>query len=513
MSKETQARHWLLSDTAILIYVALARFVIHLLTNGGYGIARDELYYIACGNHLDWGYVDHPPLTPFLARLVASIAGTSLAALRFLPAVVAAATTFVAGRIARELGGKLFAQVLTALAVTVGYSSLLFGTVLTTNVFDQFFWAVALYLFVVILIRGDARHWLWLGVVLGLGLMNKHSVVFLGGALLAGLVFSDERKHLATRWPWYAAGMALLIFLPNIVWEVQHGWPTLEFLRRAEINRMPGGAPWGFFVGPVVSLHVLLVPVWLIGLWRSLAGKEEQKRRPRGLAYLALFIYFLLSRAKAYYLIPFYPPLLALGWIAIERWMAARKLRWAPATAAAVLLAGGIVTAPLALPMLPPATLIRYAPFIDRSLRSGSTGETKMPGAFQDMFGWEEMVAAVAEVYHALPPEERAVASISGNNYGQAAAIDFFGPEYGLPKAISTHNSYWYWGPRDYTGEVFITVGVRPEALQRGFESVELAAVIEHPYVVWYETNQPVYIWRNMLMPLRDTWPRMKLFY
>jgi hypothetical protein len=150
---------------------------------------------------------------------------------------------------------------------------------------------------------------------------------------------------------------------------------------------------------------------------------------------------------------------------------------------------------------------------IDRSLRGRTSGETKMPDAFQDMFGWEEMVASVAEVYHALPPEERAVASISGNNYGQAAAIDFFGPKYGLPKAISTHNSYWYWGPRDYTGEVFITVGVRPEALQRAFESVELATVIEHPYVIWYETNQPVYVWRKMVMPLGDVWPRMKLFY
>ncbi len=359
MPKDTQPRHLLLSDTAILVYIALARLAVHLLTNGGYGYARDELYYIACGNHLDWGYVDHPPMTPFLARLVTSVAGTSLAAIRFLPAVAAAAITFVAGRIARELGGKLFAQVLTAVAVSIGYSSLAFGTVLTTNVFDQFFWAAALYLFTVILVRGDARHWIWLGVVLGLGLMNKHPVAFLGGAMFVGLVLSDERKHLGTRWPWYAAGAALLVFLPNIVWEVGHGWPTLEFLKRAEINRMPRVAPWGFFLGQVFSLHLLLLPVWLIGLWRALAGKEEKKLRPVGLAYLALFVYFLLSRAKSYYLIPFYPPLLALGWVAVERWIAARKLRWAPAVVVVVLLAGGAVTAPLALPVLEPEALIR----------------------------------------------------------------------------------------------------------------------------------------------------------
>ena len=513
MPKDARDRHWLLSDTAILVYIALVRFVIHLLTNGGYGIARDELYYIACGNHLDWGYVDHPPLTPLLARLVTSVAGTSLSAIRFLPAVAAAATTFVAGRIAKELGGRLFAQAMTALAMVVGYSSLLFGTVLTTNVFDQFFWAVALYLFVVILVRGGARHWLWLGVVLGLGLMNKHSMVFLGGALLAGLVFTDERKRLAERWAWYAAAAALLIFLPNIVWEVGHGWPTLEFLERADINRMSRVAPWAFLVGQVFSLHLLLVPVWLVGLWRALAGKEELRLRPIGIAYVALFVYFVLFRAKGYYLVPFYPPLLAIGWVAIERWTSARRLRWVPAASAAVLLAGGVVTAPLALPVLEPEALIRYAPLVDWSLKNPAPGGTKMPVAFQDMFGWEEMVARVAEVYHALPPEDRAVAAISGNNYGQAAAIDFFGSKYDLPKSISTHNSYWYWGPRDYTGEVFITVGVRSEALQGAFETVELAAVIEHPYVVWYETDQPVYVWRNMVMPLRDLWPRMRLFY
>jgi 4-amino-4-deoxy-L-arabinose transferase-like glycosyltransferase len=497
----------------ILVYIALARLALHLFTNGGYGYARDELYYIACGNHLDWGYVDHPPLTPLLARFVASVAGTSLAAVRFLPAVAAAATTFIAGRTARELGGKLWAQVLTAVAVTVGYSSLLFGTLMTTNVFDHLLWAAALYLFVVILVRGDGRRWLWLGVVLGLGLMNKHSMVFLGGALFAGLVLCDERKRLASRWPWYAAGVALLVFLPNIVWEVQHGWPTLEFLRRAEINRMPRVAPWSFFVGQVFSLHILLVPVWLLGLWRSLMGKEEERLRPVGLAYLALFVYFLLSRAKAYYLVPFYPPLLALGWVWIERRVDARRLRWAPAAAVVLLLVGGAVTAPLAIPILPPETLVRYAPLVDPSLRRRPAGQSKMPAAFQDMFGWEEMVAAVAEVYHALPQEQREVAAISGNNYGQSAAIDFFGPKYGLPKSVCSHNSYWYWGPRDYTGEVFITVGVRKEALQGAFASVELAAVVEHPHVVWYENNQPVYVWRGMVRPLPDLWPRMKLFY
>jgi hypothetical protein len=513
MPSEVRARGWFASDTAVLVYVALGRLVLHLLTDGGYGIARDELYYIACGDHLAWGFVDHPPLTPFIAKIVTTVGGTSLHAIRLLPAVVAACTTFVAGLIAREMGGKRFAQVMTAVAVSIGYSALLFGTLLTTNVFDNFFWAVALYLSVVILRRAEPRHWLWLGFVLGIGLMNKHSVVFLGAALFVGLILTDERKHLATRWPWYAAGLAAIIFLPNIVWEVQNGWPTLEFLRRAELNRMPRVDPWGFFVGQIFSLHPLLLPVWLIGLWRLLSAKKGNVLRPLGIAYVALFVYFVLARAKAYYLVPFYPPLLAAGWIGIEQWVARRRLRWAPLTMAAVLLASAAVMAPLSLPILPPETLIAYAPKVDWSLKRVPPGETRMPVAFQDMFGWEEMVKTVATVYNSLPPEQRAVAAVSGNNYGQSAAIDFFGAKYGLPKAICTHNSYWYWGPRDYTGEVLITVGVRKQALEAAFASVELAATIVNPYVVWYETNQPVYVWRDMRMPLRDAWPRMKLFY
>jgi len=511
--KEPRTANRFTSATAVLLYVALGRLLLHLLTNGGYGIGRDELYYVACGNHLAWGYVDHPPLTPLIARLAGALGGTSLATLRFLPAVAAAATTFVAGRIAGELGGRRFAQAMTAVAVSIGYSALLFGTALTTNVFDQLVWALALYLFVIILQRSEPRYWIWLGVVLGLGLMNKHSVVFLGAAVLAGLALTDERKHLASRWSWYAAGLAALIFLPNIVWEVQHGWPTLEFLERAELNRMPRVDPGGFIVGQVFSMHVLILPVWLLGLWRLLTGKDVKELRPVGIAYLALLIYFIMSRAKAYYLVPFYPPLLAAGCVAIERWVAGRRLRWAPAAIVAVLLVGAAVTAPLSLPVLSPEAVIEYAPRLDPSLRRLAPGESRMPVAFQDMFGWEEMVATVAEVYHALPPEQRAVAAVSGNNYGQAAAIDFFGPEYDLPKSVSTHNNYWLWGPRDYTGEVLITVGVRKEALLAAFGSVELAAVVEHPYVVWYETNQPVYVWRDMKLPLSQAWPRMKLFY
>ncbi len=507
------ARHPLLSDAAVLLYLALAKLVIHLLTNSGYGYHRDELYYVACGNHLAWGFVDHPPLTPFIARAVTETLGASLAALRFLPALAGAATVFVAGRIAKEAGGRLFAQVLTALAVLVGSNFLFFGTLLTTNVFDQLFWALALYLLVVILRRDAPRHWILFGVVFGLGLLNKHTMVFLGAGLGVGLLLSAERRHMTDRWRWIATAIAVAMFLPNIIWQIQHGWPTLEFLQRADINRMESFSPWRFFVGQAMGLHALLVPVWLIGLWRAFRSKGDAWMRPFGIAYVFLFLLLMVTRGKHYYLVPFYPVLLAFGAVGIERWVAERRVRWLPATAIVVLVAGGAVTAPMSLPVLPPEALIAYADRIDPSRRGLPPGESRMPVVFQDMFGWEEMVADVAEAYFALPHEERAIAAVSANNYGQAAAIDFFGEEQGLPKAISTHNSYWYWGPRDYTGEVLLTVGVQPHSLSQAFESGAIVGTVEHPYVVWYETNQPIIVWRDMKMPLDRAWSRMKLFY
>ncbi len=510
---DAPARHPLLSGTAILLYLALAKLILHLVTNGGYGYHRDELYYIACGNHLAWGFVDHPPLTPFIAKLVTSSIGSSLAAIRFLPALAGAAIVFVAGRIAKEAGGRLFAQTLTALGVLIGTNYLFFGTLLTTNVFDQLFWALALYLLVVIMRRGEPKHWIWLGVVFGLGLLNKHTMVFLGAGLAGGLLFTAERERLKERWPWIAVAIALVIFLPNILWEVGTGWPTIEFLRRAEINRMDTFSPWLFFVGQAMGLHLLLLPVWLIGLWRAFAEKDARWMRTVGVAYVLLFLYFMFTRAKHYYLVPFYPALLAFGAVAIERWVQQRKLRWVPAVVVIALLVGGAVTAPLSLPVLEPEALIAYADRLQPGRAALPAGESRMPAVFQDMFGWEELVATVADAYHALPHEDRAVASINANNYGQAAAIDFFGEDHGLPKAISTHNAYWYWGPRDYTGDVMISVGVRPQSLANAFEFGQRVGIVEHPYVVWYETNQPIILWRDMKIPLADAWPRMKLFY
>ena len=504
------------SDTAIILLLALIKLLIHLLTNSQYGYNRDELYYLACGEHLSFGYVDHPPLTPLLAAIIRNTLGDSLFALRLLPALAGAALIFMIGLITREMGGNRYAQVLAAVCGIVTNIYLSMNTIFTTNAFDTLFWAIVLYLMVLILKYNKPKVWILIGIAIGIGLMTKHTMVFLCFGLLVGLLATKDRKFLLTKWPWYAGGIALIIFLPNLLWEISNGWPTIEFLSKAKINRMPAIDPLQFFLSQIYDLNPLLFLVLLVGIYHLLIVKKGERYRLFGWTYVALFVLFVLSKAKVYYLAPIYPVISASGAVLIERIISARKWRWAKSAILAILVVSGIVIAPIGLPILPVDTLAKYIDFwglAGKSDQENGPVEIQMPGVFADMHGWEEMVATVAQVYNNLPPEEKAQCAVSANNYGQAAAIDFFGKKYGLPKVICSHNSYWYWGPRDHTGEIMITIGVRMQSLKPAYNQVEQAATVKNKYVIWYENNQPVYIWRGIKIPLQKAWPQMRLFY
>ncbi len=492
----------------LLAGTALAKLVLHLATSGRYGYSRDELYYLACAEHPSIGYVDHPPLVPLLAALLRATIGDSLFAIRLLPAIAGAGIIILAGLMARELGGRRFAQVLAALAVLVAPAYLAMDAIFTTNVFDQLGWACALYLMLRIIRTESPRLWLVLGLVLGAGLLTKHTMAFLAGGLMVGMAISPERRLLTSRWLWSAVGLALAIFLPNLLWQQAHGWPTLEFLARAKINRMPEVDAVAFLRMFAVALHPVTLPIWLLGIYALL------RRRPAlGWAFVVLLAVFVLGRAKEYYLTPMAALLFPAGAVVIEERIRPRR-RWAQPVIVAILLAGGAATAPFYVPMLGLEGVARYQAQWDRLLRvRKGAGRESIPLSFSEMLGWEEMVKTVAAAYHRLPPADRDRCAVFANNYGQAAAIDFFGAKHGLPKAISTHNSYWFWGPRDLSGDPMLSTGVRREALQGAYQFVELAAVVKHDHVVWYETNQPVFIWRGIRRPLAELWPQMKLFY
>jgi hypothetical protein len=505
------SRQFLLGATALLLYLALAKLLLHLWFSSGYGYFRDEFYYIACGEHLDWGYVDQPPLTPLLAFVTRALLGDSLLALRFLPAVAGALLVLVTGLMARELGGGRFAQGLAAVSVIAGPVYLGIDHIFTVNVFDHLFWALGAYLVILIVKRDDPRLWLVFGLVAGVGLQNKISMLFFGFGVVVGLLLTPHRKYILSKWLWLGGVIAFVIFLPYVLWQFQHDWPMLELLRRGQLYKNYPLSPLQFLSGQVLEIHPLNLPIWLAGLYFYLLSKPGKPYRVLGWTYVVILVVFLILKAKTYYLAPAYPMLLAAGAFAIETFIRERQWNWLKPATVGLLVAGGAITAPFAMPVLPVETYIKYQSFL--GVEPPKTERHKfgrLPQSYADMFGWEEMVATVAKVYNSLSPEERAKCAIFTSNYGEAGAIDFFGKKYGLPKAISGHNNYWLWGPGNYTGEIVITVGESLEDVEKTFAQVELGATHVHEYAMPYESDLPVYICRKPKMSLQEVWPRVK---
>ena len=507
------SKEFLSSDVAIISCFALFKLLLHFAYNGGYGYFRDEIYYAACGEHLAWGYVDHAPMIALVARVSRAVMGDSLFALRFFPALAGAAKVLLTGLIARELGGRRFAQALACLAVIVAPIYLGIDNFLSMNAFEPVFWMGCAYVLILILNGASERLWLLFGLLAGLGLMNKHSMLFFGFGLVAGLLLTRARSLMLSKWFWLGGLIATLVFLPNVVWQIQHQWPTIELLRNvAASNKNVVLSPLEFIGQQGLIMHPFVFPICLAGLYHYLFRPEGRPYRALGVAYVVTLVEFIVFKGKHYYLVPIYPMLLAPGAIFIESVTARRGFRWLKPAIATLLILGGLITAPFALPMLPVETYIKYATVLP--LAEGAKTETHEQGKLQqqyaDMFGWENQAATVSRVYATLSPDDKSKCAIFGQNYGEAAAIDFFGPRYGLPKALSGHQSYFLWGPRGYSGEVMIVIGDNRKALEGLFEHVEQAETIRCEYCMPYENDLPVWLCRGLKMPMSELWPKVK---
>lgn len=508
-------------ENAILLGLALAVLAAHMLDNafGAYGYFRDELYYIACSDHLAAGYVDQPPLSIFLLALNRALFGDSLFALRLPAAIASGATVFLAGRMARELGGNLFAQVLAALAVIVSPIYLGFCSIFSMNCFDLFFWTASMFILIKILNtssdefkKSGHKYWVLLGITLGLGLLNKIDVLWLAAGIFLGLLLTKNRWWFKTRWPWVAGGIAFLLFIPYIVWNIQHNFAHLEFIRNASGGKYSVLSPLTFVLGQFLINNVVAAPLWLAGL--AFFFSKTRNFRPLGILYVVAFLTLLFNgHSKAEYLAPAYTMLFAGGGVAFERMLASRSRKWLSVTYPTLLIISGFAFAPLAMPVLPVETYIRYAAALGQSPSSpeGKRLE-KLPQFFADMFEWEEKAAAVGKVFNTLSPEEKAKCAIFANNYGRCGAIDFFGAKYGLPKSIGDHNNYWIWGPRQYTGEVVIVLGGNPDDHRRSFEQVVVADTVSCSYCMPYENHLTITVCRHLKKSLNEVWPRLKHF-
>jgi hypothetical protein len=526
---------WLEKDQAVTVCFALTACVIHFLFNGGYGYFRDELYYAACGQHLAWGYVDQAPLVAVVARLSRMLFGDSLRSLRFFPALSSGAKILLAGWIVGELGGRRYAQVLAGTAMLLCPIYLTMDNFLSMNAFEPVLWMLCVVIVLRIIRTGQQHLWLLFGFVAGIGILNKHSTLLFGFGFFLALVVTRQRRLLHNIWIWAGALIAVALFLPNLLWEIDNHWPTPEILRNVDQYKNAHVSWLGFIGQQALLIHPLATPICLAGLWYFLGSRQGREFRFLGWTYLFLVLQLLVFRGRIYYLAPAYPMLFAAGAVAIESWIEARARallvypgsrrgarqldsrsaywNWMKTAILAPLVVGGIVAAPLAIPILPLETAAAYADFWDvNRVRVEIQPSGKLPQFFADMMGWQQQVDVVAGVFQSLPAGDRTKVAILARNYGQAGAIEYFGRSYGLPRPISGHNNYYLWGPQQYTGEVVITVGIPMEKLRPLFNHIELAATIRSDYAIPEENNLPIYVCREPKMTLQKAWPSLKFY-
>jgi|HubBroStandDraft_1064217.scaffolds.fasta_scaffold35890_2 hypothetical protein len=494
-----------------LVCLALAKLLIQFAGITRYGFFRDELYYMACGEHLAWGYVDQPPLIAFAAWFARHLFGNSIISIRLLPALAGAAVVFLTGLFARELGGGRFAQVLAAATILLAPAYLAFDSFFSMNAFEPLFWLVCALIAVRIVKGASPKFWLAFGAVAGIGLENKHTMAVFGFALIAGLLLTGNQSILRSKWLWLGGLVALALFLPNLIWEAQHGWPQIQVVRNAqEYKNVPVG-PVRFVVEQILFLDPLALPIWLAGMVWCFVAPSAKRFRFVAWTYLIVLAIFMVLSGKTYYVLPVYPMVVAAGGVAWEG-MASVPWRRVRIAAIALMVIGGIVTIPFGVPVLPVGTFLRYMHALPGfNVQTERDVTEELPQLYADMFGWENLAATVASVYHALPVAEQADCAILAGNYGEAGAIDYYGGALGLPKAIGGHNSYFYWGPRNYSGECVILVGERSDRYKNLFAETALVATVSNPNGVPMEQKVPIYVCRKPSAALAVLWVNFKM--
>lgn len=509
--RSTPPGHPLATGLALISFVALIRMAIYLIAAARYGYFRDELYYLACGRHPAWGYMDQPPLIAWIAWLLEHTIGVSLYALRLLPMLADVACIVMTGLLARKLGGGRWAMFLASLAVLVAPIYLTLSHLFTMNAFDPLLWILIAWFLVDLIQTGRETHWLIIGVLVGVTLLNKYGVLFFIAGLLAGVLFSQLRRSLARPWFWAGTALAVLIALPNFLWQLHWNFPFVQLVRSVrEAGRdvmlppLPFLAQQSQMMGFVSSLLVILALCFL-------ASPRGRRYAILAAGFLSVLGCMLVLKGKFYYVAPVYPVVFAPGAVLLERWTEVRTLKWfRPLYALALFLVGAWI-APTAVPLLSVDGYIAYTKRLGmQQQKFENQPQSKLPQIYADMMGWEDRVKIVAAYFHSLPPEEQKVTAIGASNYGDAGAVDLFGPKYGLPSAISTANNYWIWGPRNYTGQSVILMDEdSPEKYVDHCRSFRLVAKPNDPYSRPDE-NHPIYHCVGFTPNLQSLWPTLK---
>lgn len=502
------------SATALLIYLALIKFLVHLATGSNYGFFRDEFYYIDAGKHLAAGYVEFPAFIAWLAALIHLIPGDLLLTYHLFPAVAGALLVLLTGLIARELGGGRFEQCLAALASLTALTFLGIDSLFSMDSFDELWWVLLTYILIRLLKREQPRLWLLFGLVAGLGLMTKMTMLMFGFALVAGLLLTPQRVFLLNKWVLAGGAIAFVFLFPYLFWNATHGWPTLEFWHTYTNGHANPASTLGFLYQQILTMNPLALPLWLAGLYVfffTAAGKPYQVF---GWAFVILYVLFTVTRAKLYFLSPAYPVLFAGGSLVVGRLVRKPRWGWLKLVYPSLLLLVALLLAPVVMPIIPPPFYGRVTAIIGGNagvkVEKNTTGA--LPQQLADRLGWDTMTATIARVYDTLPRDEQVQACIFTVNYGEAGAINFYGPRYHLPQAISGHNTYYLWGPGTCTGSVVLSIGYARSLLQTVFDNVSQAAIITCAYCMPEENHLPVYVCLHLKTSIQAIWRTVKHF-
>jgi len=496
---------------APLVALLAGTLLIHLPAMSRYGWFRDELYYVSCAKRLAWGYVDQPPFSIALLAAWRLIAGDSLVGMRIVPLLAHLAVVALTMRLAQRLGGGAFAQALAGVGALASLVYLGVAHYYSMNALDLVLWPWAALALLRAVERERLTDWAGFGVVIGLGLLNKLSMLWCAGGLGVGLLASGRRRVLASPGPWLAAAIAALLFAPHVAWQVSHGWPTLEFMHNATSRKMLANTVVGFALGQLLAMNPLAAPLWLAGLGRGLRGSGGDAGRVLAVQYVAVFVLLVAVRtARVDYLVAAYPGLLALGGASLEQTTSPPGRAAWRAVAVALPLLGMVLLLPFALPVLPVDDFVRYQAALGRK---PATEERHVMGAlpqhYADMFGWPEFADSVARVAATLTPDERARAIVVVPNYGEAGALERFGGGR-VPRVACQHNNWYLWGPPAWDRSVAIFVGRDSAEVARECDSVHVAGVAGHPLAMPYERDLPIVVARHFRPDLAAAWKQGK---
>jgi hypothetical protein len=505
----------LLSEKAFIAYFVLINLIITLYPYQ-YGIFRDVFLFLSMSDRLGWGYLEVPPLPPLILALVRFLAGTTFFSLHIIQAVLGSVSIVIAVLMTKQMGGNKFAVILTLICMTFAAQYIGFNSHFDYNTFNTLFWTLCLYFILLLLKTGDKKYWIYFGIAAGLGLLSKITMLYLGFGLLLAFLLFRERRYLLEANFFLSGLIALLLFLPFIIWQFFNGFPILEYLVNYQTKLYNGGA-LSFLLAQIILTNPVAVLIWVPGLYYFLFDGNGKKYRVLGAAFLIISVLFIVQHAKYYLIAPYYCILFAGGSVFISGLKGKIMTAWLKGFLMVAILITGLISIPLARPVFPPELFIKYTKALGMGgiqIRGEKNETAVLPQNFADQFGWEEMAQKVSAVYNSLSDEEKKKACVFASNYGEAGALHYYRTKYGYPDPICSHNIFYFWGPGDCSGDIVIVVGINEkdgDFLKKYFDSVIVVDRTYNKYAMPFENN-PIYLCRGPHESMKDMWKKIKLF-